>query len=61
MGMDLWMSFEANLFKILSGLGLVIRKFIIKLQKSQIHFELLNLEIYYLYVPFFNYNEIVCV
>ena len=61
MGMDLWMSFEANLFKILSGLGLVIHKLFIKLQKSQIHFELLNLEIYYLYVPFFNYNEIVCV
>lgn len=53
MGMDLWMSFKANLFKILSSLGLVIHKFIIKLLKSQIHFELLNLEIYYLYVPFF--------
>lgn len=35
-------------------------KFIIKL-KSQIHFELLNLEICYLYVPFFYYNKIVWV
>ena len=61
MGMDLWMSAEANLFKILSGLGLVIHKFIIELLKSQIHFELLNLEICYLYVPFFYHNKIVWV